>query len=30
MMQSGIRDLPGVVIISGGLVIEANGSLVGR
>ncbi|UPJ55262.1 heme-binding protein [Bradyrhizobium sp. 192] len=28
MMQSGIRDLPGVVIIGGGLVVEANGSLV--
>ena len=27
-MQSGIRDLPGVVIIGGGLVVEANGSLV--
>ncbi|CUT13535.1 Y14336 putative extracellular protein containing predicted 35aa signal peptide [Bradyrhizobium sp.] len=23
--QSGIRDLPGVVIIGGGLVVEANG-----
>jgi uncharacterized protein GlcG (DUF336 family) len=28
MMQSGIRDLPGVVIIGGGLVVEATGSLV--
>lgn len=28
MMQSGIRDLPGVVIIGGGLMVEARGSLV--
>lgn len=28
MVQSGIRDLPGVVIIGGGMVVEANGSLV--
>lgn len=29
MMQSGIRHLPGAVIIGGGLVVEAGGSLVG-
>jgi len=29
MMQAGIRNLPGVVIIGGGLVVEAGGSLVG-
>ncbi|WP_027572061.1 heme-binding protein [Bradyrhizobium sp. WSM1743] len=29
MMQSGIRNLPGTVIIGGGLVVEAGGSLVG-
>ncbi|MBH5399632.1 heme-binding protein [Bradyrhizobium sp. CNPSo 4010] len=29
MMQSGIRNLPGAVIIGGGLVVEAGGSLVG-
>ncbi|OCK62422.1 heme-binding protein [Bradyrhizobium sp. LMTR 3] len=29
MMQSGIRDLPGAVIIGGGLTVEAAGSLVG-
>ena len=29
MMQAGIRHLPGVVIIGGGLTIEAGGSLVG-
>ena len=29
MMQSGIRSLPGVVIIAGGLILEAGGSLVG-
>ena len=29
MMQAGIRSLPGVVIIGGGLVIEASGSLLG-
>lgn len=28
MMQSGIRNLPGTVIIGGGLVVEAGGSLV--
>jgi uncharacterized protein GlcG (DUF336 family) len=28
MMQSGIRDLPGAVIIGGGLTVEAAGSLV--
>ncbi|CAN7417549.1 heme-binding protein [Bradyrhizobium sp. LjRoot220] len=29
MMQAGIRNLPGAVVIGGGLVIEAGGSLVG-
>ena len=29
MMQSGIRGLPGAVIIGGGLMVEAGGSLVG-
>jgi uncharacterized protein GlcG (DUF336 family) len=29
MMQAGIRNLPGVVVIGGGLVVEAGGSLVG-
>jgi uncharacterized protein GlcG (DUF336 family) len=29
MMQAGIRNLPGVVIIGGGLPIEAGGSLIG-
>jgi len=29
MMQAGIRNLPGAVIISGGLVVESAGSLVG-
>ncbi|WP_407189933.1 GlcG/HbpS family heme-binding protein [Bradyrhizobium centrosematis] len=29
MMQAGIRHLPGTVIIGGGLIIEAGGSLVG-
>ena len=29
MMQAGIRNLPGVVIIGGGLILEAGGSLVG-
>jgi uncharacterized protein GlcG (DUF336 family) len=29
MMQSGIRSLPGTVIIGGGLIVEAGGSLVG-
>jgi uncharacterized protein GlcG (DUF336 family) len=28
MMQAGIRNLPGVVIIGGGLVVEQTGSLV--
>jgi uncharacterized protein GlcG (DUF336 family) len=29
MMQAGIRNLPGAVIIGGGPVVEAGGSLVG-
>ncbi|WP_271511029.1 GlcG/HbpS family heme-binding protein [Bradyrhizobium sp. CCBAU 11357] len=29
MMQSGIRNLPGAVIIGGGLIVEAGASLVG-
>ena len=29
MMQAGIRSLPGVVVIGGGLIVEAGGSLVG-
>lgn len=29
MMQSGIRNLPGAVIIAGGLIVEAGGSLAG-
>jgi uncharacterized protein GlcG (DUF336 family) len=29
MMQAGIRTLPGAVIIGGGMVVEAGGSLVG-
>src|SRR6476661_9101797 len=29
MMQAGIRNLPGAVIIAGGLVVESGGSLVG-
>lgn len=29
MMQSGIRNFPGAVIIGGGLIVEAGGSLVG-
>lgn len=29
MMQAGIRYLPGAVIIGGGLIVEAGGSLVG-
>jgi uncharacterized protein GlcG (DUF336 family) len=29
MMQAGIRKLPGAVVIGGGLVVEAGGSLVG-
>ncbi|RED36118.1 uncharacterized protein GlcG (DUF336 family) [Rhodopseudomonas thermotolerans] len=28
MPQSGLRDLPGVVVLGGGLIIEAAGSLV--
>jgi len=28
MMQAGIRDLPGTVIIGGGLIVDAGGSLV--
>ncbi len=28
MMQAGIRNLPGVVIIGGGMVVESGGSLV--
>jgi uncharacterized protein GlcG (DUF336 family) len=27
--QSGVRDLPGAVVLGGGLLIEAGGSLVG-
>jgi uncharacterized protein GlcG (DUF336 family) len=29
MMQAGIRSLPGVVVIGGGLVVESGGSVVG-
>jgi uncharacterized protein GlcG (DUF336 family) len=29
MMQAGIRNLPGAVVIGGGLVVEAGGALVG-
>jgi len=29
MMQAGLRQLPGVVIIGGGMIVEASGSLVG-
>lgn len=29
MMQAGIRNLPGAVVIGGGLIVEAGGSLVG-
>jgi len=29
MMQAGIRNLPGAVIVGGGLVVESGGSLVG-
>ena len=29
MMQAGIRNLPGTVIIGGGLIVEAGGSLIG-
>src|ERR1700738_2684095 len=29
MMQAGIRNLPGAVVIGGGLIVESGGSLVG-
>ena len=29
MMQAGIRTLPGVVVIGGGMIVEAGGSLLG-
>jgi uncharacterized protein GlcG (DUF336 family) len=29
MMQAGLRNLPGVIVIGGGLIVEAGGSLVG-
>src|SRR5712664_2974871 len=29
MMQAGIRNLPGAIIIGGGVVVESGGSLVG-
>jgi uncharacterized protein GlcG (DUF336 family) len=29
MMQAGIRNLPGAVILGGGLIVESSGSLVG-
>ncbi|TMJ04181.1 MAG: heme-binding protein, partial [Alphaproteobacteria bacterium] len=29
MPQAGLRTLPGVVILGGGMVVEASGSLVG-
>lgn len=29
MMQAGIRNLPGVVVIGGGMTVEAGGSLLG-
>ena len=29
MMQAGIRHLPGVVVIAGGMIVESSGSLVG-
>jgi uncharacterized protein GlcG (DUF336 family) len=29
MMQAGIRNLPGAVVIAGGLTVEAGGSLLG-
>ena len=29
MMQAGIRNLPGAVVIAGGLIVEAGGSLIG-
>ncbi len=28
-MQAGIRNLPGVVVIGGGVIVEAGGSLIG-
>ena len=28
-MQAGVRDLPGVVVIGGGVMVESGGSLVG-
>jgi uncharacterized protein GlcG (DUF336 family) len=29
MMQAGIRNLPGVIVIAGGLIVESGGALVG-
>jgi uncharacterized protein GlcG (DUF336 family) len=29
MMQAGIRTLPGVIILGGGLIVESGGSMVG-
>jgi uncharacterized protein GlcG (DUF336 family) len=29
MMQAGIRNIPGAVVLGGGLIVEAGGSLVG-
>ena len=29
MMQAGIRNLPGAVVIGGGMIVESSGSLVG-
>ena len=29
MMQAGMRNLPGVVIIGGGMIVKSSGSLVG-
>ena len=29
MMQAGLRNLPGAVVIAGGLIVEAGGSLIG-
>jgi uncharacterized protein GlcG (DUF336 family) len=29
MMQAGIRNLPGAIIIGGGMIVESGGSLVG-
>jgi hypothetical protein len=28
-MQAGMRNLPGVAIIGGGMIVESSGSLVG-